>query len=176
MKAACIIPVLTLAMTVVGQSQAWSAKHEAEKPKTEETSPQPPARPIARDFCSSFVDVAAERRLGRINEELNKTRVQLDARIEELKTRSAELKDLIETRKAMQSKVGDAILKIYLQVEPEAAAQQLAKLEPNTAAEILVKMNPKRSGEILSLMDAKKAASLVALLTLQTAPKEEPKS
>jgi flagellar motility protein MotE (MotC chaperone) len=122
------------------------------------------------------VDAAAERRLTRLNEALKKTRVDVDGRIEELKTRAAELKSLIDARKAMQEKVGESLLKIYTQVEPEAAAQQLSKLEPGTAAEILVKMNPKRSGEILSLMDPKKAASLVALLTLQASPEKVPKS
>jgi flagellar motility protein MotE (MotC chaperone) len=129
-----------------------------------------------KDYCSSFVDTASERRLTRLNDALTKTRAEVDARIEELKAQAAELKSLIDARKAMQAKVGESLLKIYVQVEPDAAAQQLSKLEPGTAAEILVKMNPKRSGEILSLMDPKKAAALVALLTLQTSPEKVPKS
>lgn len=148
----------------------------AEEQAAEEPTPTIAPKPIVKDYCSSFVDSAAERRLTEMNEALKRTRDEVDARLKELKSKSEELKSLIDARKAMQDKVADSLLKIYLQVEPEAAAQQLSKLEPGTAAEILVKMNPKRSGEILSLMDVKKAASLVALLTLQTSPEKDPKS
>lgn len=149
---------------------------QAEQVMTEPEVDQSAPKPIARDYCSSFVDAAAERRVTRLNEALKQTREEVVARTAELREQSEVLKSLIDARKAMQAKVGESLLKIYTQVEPEAAAQQLSKLEPGTAAEILVKMNPKRSGEILSLMDPKKAASLVALLTLQTSPEKVPKS
>lgn len=166
-----LIPAILLA--VAFGTCAARAEPAAAAP-AEETPAAP--KPIVKDYCSSFVDAAAERRLTRLNEALKKTREDVDARIEELKTQAAELKSLIDARKAMQAKVGESLLKIYVQVEPDAAAQQLSKLEPGTAAEILVKMNPKRSGEILTLMDPKKAAALVALLTLQTSPEKVPKS
>jgi flagellar motility protein MotE (MotC chaperone) len=122
---------------------------------------------VPEDFCSSFIDLATERRHARLNQELQRSRDLLAETILELDAKSEELKSLIATRKSMQDKVRDSILKIYLEVEPESAALQLARLEPSTAAEILVRMNAKRSGEILSLMEPKLAASLVALLTLQ---------
>lgn len=161
-------------------SHASAETAQKSKPETAEAEGEThmPAvgKPIVKDYCSSFADVASERRLMWIREDLKKEREKIEARIEELKKHSETLKTLIETRKAMQEKVKDSLLKLYLEVEPEAAAQQLAKLEPGTAAEILVRMNPKRSGEILSLMDPKKAASLVALLTLQTGTEKENKS
>ena len=164
---------VSLALAVSLAAGGARAEPAAAAP-AEDTGPAP--KPIVKDYCSSFVDLAAERRLTRLNDALKQTRDDVNARIEELKIQAAELKSLIDTRKAMQEKVGESLLKIYVQVEPEAAAQQLSKLEPNTAAEILVKMNPKRSGEILTLMDPKKAAALVALLTLQTSPEKVPKS
>jgi len=170
MFSARTIPVALVLLGLSGEVAVSEESADAATPVA--TAP----KPIVKDYCSSFVDSAAERRLSEMNEALKRTRAEVDARLEELKAKSEELKLLIDTRKAMQDKVADSLLKIYLQVEPEAAAQQLSKLEPSTAAEILVKMNPKRSGEILSLMDVKKAASLVALLTLQTSPEKDPKS
>ena len=163
----------TLLALVFGVLAASSPTLAEENKNPAESAPVIPLKPIAKDYCSSFVDAAAERRLARLADDLRKRRDELATKIEELKATSGELKVLIDTRKAMQDKVKESILKIYLQVEPEAAAQQLAKLEPTTAAEILAKMNAKRSGEILTLMEPKRAASLVAILTLQTRSRED---
>lgn len=136
-----------------------------------------PETPVAKeDYCSSFVDAAAELRLTRQNAALANVRKEVDEKLLELGSKTEILKNLIDERKAMQSRVGDQLLKIYTSVEPEAAAQQLSKLQPGTAAELLTRLTPKRSGEILSLMDARIAASLVALMTLQMNPERMPKS
>jgi flagellar motility protein MotE (MotC chaperone) len=140
----------------------------AEKSEPINQSPQGgEAATVPKDFCSSFIDLAAERRNSRLIADLQRSREALAEIMRELDSKSQELKMLIATRKSLQDKVSDSLLKIYLQVEPEAAAQQLARLDPLTAAEILVRMSAKRSGEILTLMEAKRAASLVALLTVQ---------
>jgi flagellar motility protein MotE (MotC chaperone) len=162
--------LVAIVAAVVPNFAAAEAKEAVPDAVHEEAEPA-----IAKDFCSSFLDVAAERRNARLIQDLQRNRDALAEAIEELDEKAAQLKTLIDVRKSMQEKVSDSILKIYLQVEPEAAAQQLTRLEPTTAAEILLRMNAKRSGEILTLMEPKRAASLVAILTLQTPPNEETK-
>jgi flagellar motility protein MotE (MotC chaperone) len=164
-----------VAVTLLAMGAMLSPAFAEQKATTNLPVRQSETAPVAKDFCSSFIDLAAEMRNARLANDLQQRREALAEVIQELDAKSQELKALITLRKSMQDKVSDAILKIFLQTEPEAAAQQLSRLDPPTAAEILVRMNAKRSGEILTLMEPKRAASLVTLLAAQTSQKKEDK-
>jgi flagellar motility protein MotE (MotC chaperone) len=161
-----------VAITLLAASTMLSYAFAEQKDKENPTVQTGDTAPVPKDFCSSFIDLAAERRNARLVKDLQQKQEALTKAIQELDAKSQELKALIATRKAIQEKVSDSILKMYLQVEPEAAAQQLARLDTSTAAEILLRMNAKHSGEILTLMEPKRAASLVAILSFQANPKK----
>ncbi|MCA0432965.1 MAG: hypothetical protein LCH46_06845 [Proteobacteria bacterium] len=128
------------------------------------------------DFCSSFVDAAAEVRAANQKKQLDTIRADIEQKLAELTEKTQTLQTLIAERDAARAKVSESLLKIYSTVESEAAAQQMAKLDPNTAAELLIRLAPKKSGEILSIMEPAKAARLVALMSLRGQDKGDVKS
>ncbi len=132
-------------------------------------------RPVD-DFCSSFVDAAAEVRAANQKKQLDGIKSEIEVKLQELTAKTEALKVLIAERDAARAKVSDSLLKIYATVESEAAAAQLAKLDPNTAAELLIRLNPKKSGEILTIMEPGKAAKLVALMSLHAQETGDSKS
>lgn len=116
------------------------------------------------DFCQSFADKAAESRLLRQKLELLELKSKVEEQVLALGQKTKELQDLTAKRDANRAAVSASLVKIYTNVEPDVAAQQLEKLSVEMASEVLQRLSPKISGEIVTAMDVKLASRIVKLM------------
>jgi flagellar motility protein MotE (MotC chaperone) len=137
--------------------------------KAEEPPQVAPEQSMAADYCESFANVAAELRSKRQKEELDRLDKAITAKLAEVTARTDELKATIAARDEMLKLASDELLKIYTQMEAEAAARQLEKIDAKTAASVIRRLKPKLASDILSAMDIKRASSLVQAIANQNA-------
>ena len=125
------------------------------------------------DFCQSFGDKAAESKLLRHKQELIELKSKIEEQLSNLEARTKQLQDLTTKREEYRAAVSESLVKIYTNVEPEVAAQQLEKLSIEMASEVLQRLNPKISGEIVTAMDVKLASRVVKLMLANAAATEK---
>lgn len=132
----------------------------------EEQSSIPHPRPAegTEDFCRSFGNKAAEAKLLRHKQELTDLKSKIEEQLTQLEAKTKKLQDLTTKRDEYRAAVSESLVKIYTNVEPEVAAQQLEKLSFEMASEVLQRLNPKISGEIVTAMDVKLASRIVKLM------------
>jgi flagellar motility protein MotE (MotC chaperone) len=116
------------------------------------------------DFCRAFANKAAEARLARQSRQLADVKAKIEEQLLVLEQKTTALGQWIEKRDRIRAAVSDGLVKMYANVEPDVAAQQLRKLDVETAAEVLQRLNPKVSGEILSAMDVNFAGRILQLM------------
>jgi flagellar motility protein MotE (MotC chaperone) len=122
----------------------------------------------SNDLCRSFANKAAESRLARHKQELIDLKLKVEEQLLLLEVKTKQLELLTAKRDEMRAAVSTSLVKMYTNVEPDIAAQQLEKLGLEPASEILQRLNPKISGEIISAMDAKFASKVVKLMLVST--------
>jgi flagellar motility protein MotE (MotC chaperone) len=125
------------------------------------------------DFCRAFSDKAAEAKLQRHKKGLLDLEAKINEQLLVLDQKTKQLKELTAKREEYRSAVSSSIVKIYSNVEPEVAAQQLEKLSVEMASEVLQRLNPKISGEIVTAMDVKLASKIVKLMLANAAKANE---
>jgi flagellar motility protein MotE (MotC chaperone) len=123
-------------------------------------------RDEAIDLCRSFAKKAAETKLARQNNELLLIKSKIEEQLLVLDQKTKLLDQWVSKRDTIRAAVSDRLVKIYSNVEPEIAAQQLQKLDAEMASEVLQRLNPKTSGEIVSAMDVTFASKLVKLMSM----------
>jgi flagellar motility protein MotE (MotC chaperone) len=128
-----------------------------------------PDQSLASDYCESFANVASELRSRRQKDELDKMEKAITSKLAEVTARTEELKATITARDEMLKLASDELLKIYTQMDAEAAARQLEKIDAKTAASVIRRLKPKLASDILSAMDIKRASSLVQAIANQNA-------
>jgi flagellar motility protein MotE (MotC chaperone) len=116
------------------------------------------------DFCRAFANRAAQTKLQNQKNELLQLKSQIEEQLLTLNQKTRELENLVAQRDAHQKAVSNSLVKIYSNVEPEIAAQQLEKLGVEMASEVLQRLNPKISGEIVTAMDVKLASRVVKVM------------
>ncbi|MET0220521.1 MAG: MotE family protein, partial [Tardiphaga sp.] len=75
---------------------------------------------------------------------------------------TAEYKTWMERRDVFLKRATASLVKIYSQMEPDAAAAQLIAMDEETAASLLMKLEPGNASAILNEMVPDKAARLAA--------------
>jgi flagellar motility protein MotE (MotC chaperone) len=113
------------------------------------------------DFCEAFADKAAEAKLARQRKELLDVKAEIEQQLSELNEKTKMLEALVAKRKELRDSVSASMIKMYANVEPEIAAQQLQKLNPQAAAELLQRLSPKQAGEIATAMEVDFASKVM---------------
>jgi flagellar motility protein MotE (MotC chaperone) len=125
------------------------------------------------DLCQSFANKAAESKLLRNKQELLELKSKIEEQLVKLEEKTKQLQDLTAKRDEYRAAVSASLVKIYTNVEPEIAAQQLEKLSVEMASEVLQRLSPKISGEIVTAMDVKLASRIVKLMLANSAKLNE---
>lgn len=119
---------------------------------------------LARGYCVSIADVAADARIAWQKSKLVELEKQVGERIAALEAKTAEYKAWVERRDQFLKRVTETLVKIYAQMEPDAAALQLVSMDEETAAALLTKLGPQGASAILNEMQPDKAARLAATI------------
>jgi flagellar motility protein MotE (MotC chaperone) len=123
-----------------------------------------PDSDLARRYCVSVADTAADARIAWQKAKLAETEQEISKRIAALEAKAAEYKAWVERRDDFSRRANETLLKIYGRMEPDAAAQQLVAMDEETAAAILAKLDPRSTSAILNEMQPEKAARLTATI------------
>jgi flagellar motility protein MotE (MotC chaperone) len=115
-------------------------------------------------YCRNIANAAADARYARQVEALDAMNKALTERIEALEAKRTEYETWVKRRDEMMRKADDAVVAIYSQMRPDAAAKQLAVMNDNSAAAILAKLAPRLASAILNEMDAPTAAHLTNVM------------
>lgn len=119
---------------------------------------------LARGYCAGIANSAAEARIALQKAKLAEMEQQIGRRIATLEAKSAEYKSWVERRDQFLKRATTTLVKIYTQMEPDAAALQLVSMDEETAASLLVKLDPQAASAILNEMAPEKAARLAATI------------
>jgi flagellar motility protein MotE (MotC chaperone) len=137
-----------------------------------------PAAPASSDnaslYCRNIANAAADARYARQANALAAMEKELDDRLGKLEAKRAEVEDWIKRRQEFLDKADAAVVAIYSQMRPDAAAQQIAVMEPEAAAAILARLNPRIASAILNEMSATVAATLTTVMAGMPGPPKPP--
>lgn len=128
----------------------------------------------ASQYCRNIASAAADARYARQADALAAMEKELDDRIAKLEAKRAEYEDWVKRRQDFLDKADTAVVAIYSQMRPDAAAQQIAVMDPEAAAAILAKLNPRTASAILNEMAAPIAAQLTNVMTGLPTPPSKP--
>lgn len=117
---------------------------------------------LSRSYCVSISSAAADTRTAMQMSKLAEMEKQVGRRIAALEAKTAEYKSWVERREQILKRATTSLVKIYTQMEPDAAALQFVSMEEETAASILFKLEPASASAILNEMAPEKAARLAA--------------
>lgn len=112
----------------------------------------------------NIASAAADARTAMQMAKLAQVEKELGKRIATLEAKSAEYKAWVERRDEFLKRATSALVKIYTQMEPDAAGSQLVAMDEETAASLLMKLEPQNASAILNEMPADKAARLTATI------------
>jgi flagellar motility protein MotE (MotC chaperone) len=115
-------------------------------------------------YCRNIANAAADARYARQVDALEAMNKDLTERINALEAKRAEYETWVKRREDMMRKADDAVVAIYSQMRPDAAAKQLAVMNDESAAAILAKLAPRLASAILNEMDAPTAAHLTNVM------------
>ena len=118
----------------------------------------------AAEYCRNIANAAADARYARQADALAAMEKELDDRIAKLEAKRAEYEEWVKRRQEMLDKADAAVVAIYSQMRPDAAASQIAVMDPEAAAAILAKLSPRTASAILNEMDAPTAAALTDVM------------
>ena len=119
---------------------------------------------LARGYCANIASTAAEARIALQRAKLAEAEKAIGYRITALEVKTAEYKAWVERRDQFLKRATASLVKIYTQMEPDAASLQLAAMDEETAAALLVKLEPQNASAILNEMVPEKAARLTATI------------
>ncbi len=123
-----------------------------------------PAGNDMKQFCANLAAIAGDARIAWQTSKLRELEAQITQRISELDSKREQLAEWVQKRDAAFKKASDAVIAIYAQMKPNAAAQHLSAMEDAMAAAIIAKLTPRASSAILSEMEPARAAQLTSRL------------
>ncbi len=124
-----------------------------------------PGSDLARGYCVNIAGSAADARIALQKAKLADVEKEIAKRMSALDAKASELKAWVERRDQFQKRANESLAKTYTQMEPDAAALQLAAMDEETAASVIMKLEPQNSSAILNEMAPDKAARLVAAIS-----------
>jgi flagellar motility protein MotE (MotC chaperone) len=146
----------------------------AEQRKTDAARPaesSPPGSDM-KQFCANLAAIAGDARIAWQTAKLRELEAEVTQRIAELDAKKAQLVEWVRKRDEAMKKANDAVIAIYAQMKPNAAAQHLSAMEDAMAAAIIAKLSPRMASAILNEMEPARAAQLTGGIISQ----EEKKS
>jgi flagellar motility protein MotE (MotC chaperone) len=123
-------------------------------------------------FCANIAAIAGDARIAWQTSKLRELEAEVNQRIGELDSKRAQLVEWARKRDEALKKADDAVIAIYAQLKPDAAAQHLSAMEDAMAAAIIAKLPPRTASAILNEMEPARAAQLTRGMVSQ----EEKKS
>jgi flagellar motility protein MotE (MotC chaperone) len=169
------VPLLTrlliLALCVFAINAATAAENAGAESAAAVATAAPPAAAAPNEpqdnaslYCRNIANAAADARYARQTAALTALEKELDDRIAKLEKKQAEYQEWVQRREDFLAKADDAVVAIYSQMRPDAAAQQIAVMDEEAAAAILAKVTPRTASAILNEMDATAAAHLTNVM------------
>jgi flagellar motility protein MotE (MotC chaperone) len=159
------IAALMLAITA---SAVWAEDAKPARPAATASVAPVPAKPTPEDnaalYCKNIANAAADARYARQADSLAAMNDELGKRIDALEKKRAEYEEWVKRREDFLRKADEAVVAIYSQMRPDAAAQQIAVMDAEAAAAILSKLSPRVASAILNEMDAPTAAHLTNVM------------
>jgi len=119
---------------------------------------------LSRGYCANIAVAATDARIALQKMKLAEVEREITKRIATLEAKTAEYKAWVERRDEFLKRATNSLVKIYAQMEPDAAAQQLVSMDEETAASLLMKADPQNASAILNEMPPDKAARLTATI------------
>lgn len=123
-----------------------------------------PGSDLARGYCVSIAVTAADARIAVQKAKLADVEKEIGKRMAALEAKTNEYKAWVERRDQFMKRATGVLVKIYTQMEPDAAALQLTAMDEETAAALLVKLEPQNASAVLNEMSPDKAARLAATI------------
>jgi flagellar motility protein MotE (MotC chaperone) len=118
----------------------------------------------AIQYCANVADAAADARFMRQAAALADMDKQIQAHLEQLETKRKEYEDWLRRREEFLKKADEAIIAMFSQMRPDAAAAQMGVMSDDIATAILTKVNPRVSSAILNEMEPARAARLTGIM------------
>lgn len=119
---------------------------------------------LARGYCVNIGGSAADARIAWQKAKLADVEREISKRVAALEAKTNELKAWVDRRDQFLKRANEALVKIYSQMEPDAAAPQMAAMDEETSAALLLKLEPATASAILNEMPSDKAARLSATI------------
>lgn len=143
---------------------AFLASCSASTAKSEDAVGDSHLDKVIEEYCSSVIDLAAERRAARQTAALADLESKVAERLDMLEQRTESLSDLIRQQKELRSLADKELVEIYAGVDAEAAAAQMERLDLRLASSVLRQLKPRQASTILNVMKPQLAAELVRLI------------
>lgn len=124
-------------------------------------------------YCLNIADQAQDARLAMQQEQLKALEGQIEVKIGELEAKRAEYQKWLEERQAFLESASTVVIDIYAQMDPEAAAAQLARIDRESAASVLVRLKSRQASDILTEMSSETAALLAGIIVEKTAGRSD---
>ena len=125
-------------------------------------------------YCTNIAKAASDARFAWQTQQLNTLETRIKARVAELDGKTAELRDWIGKREALEKKAAEKLVGIYAKMRPETAATQISQLDDDMAAAVLGQLNPRQASAIFNEIVPERAGKLAALIA-GTQPSNEKK-
>ncbi len=125
--------------------------------------PKGVTRAIER-YCTNVRDIASEARFLWHHKQLEELGKKIDKKIAELEERTREYKKWYDLRNKFSEMASEKLVKVYSQMRPDAAAEQLATMPETAAAAIVFKLKSRKASVILNEMDTTKAARISMII------------
>lgn len=117
-----------------------------------------------KSYCAHIAVAASDARVAWQTDRLNQLEARIKARIAELDGKTAELRDWIARRQALDQKASEKLVGIYAKMRPEIAATQISTLNDNMAAAVLSGLNARQASAIFNELVPDRAAKLASLI------------
>ncbi|MFY0610919.1 MAG: MotE family protein [Hyphomicrobiaceae bacterium] len=117
-----------------------------------------------KSYCANIRDLAKDARHLRQLNELSKLSAMIDAKVKELRKRTAEYQKWYELRRKFSEKATDSLVKIYSKMRPDSAAAQISEMNKMTAAALIIKLDTRKASAVLNEIEPKKAAVLSGII------------
>ena len=115
-------------------------------------------------YCTNIAKAASDARFAWQTQQLNALETRIKARVGELDARTAELRDWIGKREAIEKRAAEKLVGIYAKMRPETAATQISQLDDDMAAAVLGQLNPRQASAIFNEIVPERAGKLAALI------------
>lgn len=124
----------------------------------------PDARP-AQQYCYNIAEPAADARAAWQAKKIKDMEATLDKRVVELDGKIEELKTWLARRDEFSKRAQEKLVGLYARMRPDASALQLAAMDDETAAAVITKLEPKIASAIMNEIEPERAAKLATIIS-----------